>query len=446
MRDGSVMFHKEFLMNGLQDYFKSGRPREHKKFEAEYLDRFEAALGECGISEGIYIASHLFLFSYTLSNEYKIIQQKIYDRICLPYQNWVHQNFQSNHTKIKKGDKKNAYLFIVRHAITSGMYSPAQATYFMTKLMLEAGKLVYVISTGEVDEKFYRLKEKYPNFEIIQLKLYDDYSAAFNFMEGLCTGGLFENIFTDCEFSEPSFIAIRHQLDNMVLMSAGFYRVPWYAKILKPNVLGPAVGTAEISTPMPIEPDLLAPVIDHDLVELERGRLGFTQDDMIFGCFARLEKFTQAYVDIAKFILDKFPQSKLLIAGTNEQDFLRSAFKAELATNRLTLLGFSNSHLLGNLLSFGLETLPTLSGSTVLELYAKSKIVLTSKKDVTDIDYIRKARINDFVYSDKKGLDVLLNDFMDIDKRKSNEEKSKKFIEDMGHVCRSEYLKIIDSL
>ena len=433
-------------MNGLQDYFKSGRPRDYKKFEDEYLDRFEAALGESDISDGIYIASHLFLFSYTLSNEYKIIQQKIYDRICVPYQNWVKNKFRSEREPTKKSGKKNAYLFILRHAITSGMYSPAQTSYFMTKLMLDAGKLVYVISTGEVDEKFYRLKEKYPNFEIIKLKLYDDYAAAFNFMEGLCTGGLFETIFTDCEFSEPSFIAIRHQLDHMVLMSAGFYRVPWYAKILKPNVLGPAQGSAEVSTPMPIEPDLLAPLVDPDLIELERERLGYTADDIVFGCFARLEKFTQDYVDIAKYILDKIPQSKLLIAGTNAQDFLRAAFETELSSNRVTVLGFSNSHLLGNLLSFGLETTPTLSGSTVLELYAKRKIVLTSSKNVTDIDYIRKARINEFVYFDQAGLDALLDDFLKIEKRKSNEDRSRKFIENMGVVCRNEYLEIIDAL
>ena len=112
----------------------------------------------------------------------------------------------------------------------------------------------------------------------------------------------------------------------------------------------------------------------------------------------------------------------------------------------MTILGPSNAHNLGHLLTFGLETMPTLSGSTVLELYAKSKIVLTSSQNVTDIDYISNARIPDFVYKNQDELDSLIYNLRDKNYRIANEKKSYDFITKMYENCKNRYFDIIKNL
>ena len=303
---------KSEMFKTLDHYFRNGRPRDFQRFEQSFLSAFPEALRDCTPVDGIMLASTLFLFSYTLSTEYKVVQDKIHDHICKPYENWIKANFKSSKSA-NKLQYKNSHLFILRHAVTSGLYSPGQTSFFIIKLLLENNAEVCVVTRGRVDEKFDSLKKKYKNFSIIQLNPNESRENILDYLEKVCLSGLFTKIFTDQEFSETSFISVLHNLDNLILLSAGYYRVPWYAKVFKPNVLGSAVNDREIITPMPIELELLSPEISPlEISELKKN-LTYTDNDIIFGCFARLEKFTQEYVDKSEYILNKIPDSKLLI-------------------------------------------------------------------------------------------------------------------------------------
>ena len=436
---------KSEMFSILEYYFTHGRPREYKKYEGPLFDQFPKILKECSPVEAIRAASTLFLFSYTLASEYKHVQETIYEKICLPYKQWIESQTPST-KEAKKTRNKNSYLLILRHAVTSGLYSPGQTSYFLTKLLVENDAQVRIVCLGSLDETFHSLTKKFKNLEIIQIAPNEKREKVLDYLENLCLSGLFTTIFTEQEFSEPSYIAVRHRLDNLVLISAGYYRLPWYSKILKPNVLGGSENDREIITPMPIELELLNPQFNPaDLKEVKE-KLHFSDKDIVFGCFARLEKFTHDYIERANLILDQIPESKLLIAGPNSQDFLTNHLGERLASGRAAILGPSNAHVLGHVLTFGLETMPTLSGSTVLELYAKSKIVLTSSENVTDIDYIANARIKDFVYNSKKELEILVNKVADPEFRTMNEKKSYDFMNAMYENCKSQYYKIIQNL
>jgi predicted O-linked N-acetylglucosamine transferase (SPINDLY family) len=220
--------------------------------------------------------------------------------------------------------------------------------------------------------------------------------------------------------------------------------LPWYGKILKPNVLGAPENNREIATQMPIDLGLLNPSGSNDAADKTRQDLGFEKTDIVFGCFARLEKFNEQYIKIAKAILTKIPNSRLLIAGTNSNSFLRAALQEFLPTKRAVILGFSDSHALGHILTFGLETTPTLSGSTVLELYAKSVPVITCSENVTDLGYIAEARVPDLVYDSVDAIIADIFRFTDESWRLAMGDKCLSFVSEMSERCKSSYFEILD--
>ena len=440
-----VEIDKLELTKALNFYFSNGRPRYFRHLTSNFLSKFPKILSKCTIEEGIQITSQLFLLCYTLAEEYKIIQETIYNQVAIPYYNWIIEKNKTSDKKVSNINiNKDKYLLVVRHAITRGMYSPGQTTYFLTKLLLERGKSVTLIVHNKVDQSFLTLEKKYNNLEILKLNENIKFFDKFNALEDIFLNGGYKYIITDQEFSEISYISAKHDLKNTILLSAGYYKLPWYGQILKPNVLGPSENSREIPTQMPIDLGLLNPGGSGDSVEKTRHDLGFDPDDIVFGCFARLEKFNEQYITIAKAILTQIPNSRLLIAGTNSDAFLRGALQEFLANKRAVILGFSDSHALGHVLTFGLETTPTLSGSTVLELYAKSVPVITCSQNVTDLGYIAEARVPELVYPRVEDIIADISNFTDKSWRLAMGSKCLDFVSDMSERCKASYFDILD--
>ena len=440
-----VEINKNELNKALDFYFSTGRPRYFKHLTRNFLNKFPKILNSCTTEEGIIITNRLFLLLYTLSDEYKLIQETIYNEIAIPYYNWIIENNKNLDRQIlNKSVDNNKYLLIVRHAITKGMYSPGQTTYFLTKLLLERGKSVTLIVYNKVDQSFLDLEKLYDTLKIIKLDKNIKFSEKLSALEDIFIHGEFKYIITDQEFSEVSYISVKYDVKNTILLSAGYYKLPWYGKILKPNVLGPPENSREISTEMPIDLGLLNPAGSDAAADKTRQDLGFEKTDIVFGCFARLEKFNEQYVKIAKAILTKIPNSRLLIAGTNSNSFLISALHEFVATKRAVILGFSDSHSLGHILTFGLETTPTLSGSAVLELYAKSIPVITCKENVTDLGYISQARVPELVYETAESIIADVSRFTDPSWRVAMGHKCLNFVSDMSERCKSSYFEILD--
>lgn len=440
-----VEIDKIELKKALNFYFSNGRPRYFRHLTNNFLDKFPNILSNCNIEEGIQITSQLFLMCYTLAEEYKLIQDIIYNKIAMPYYNWIvkdNKNIENNISN--KNIDHNKYLLVVRHAVTKGMYSPGQTTYFLTKLLLERGKSVTLIVLGKVDQSYLKLEADYNGLEILKLTQDIKFSDKFDALENIFIHGGYKYIITDQEFSEISYISSKYNLKNTILLSAGYYKLPWYGKILKPNVLGMPENSREISTQMPIDLGLLNPSGSDNDADKTRQNLGFERTDIVFGCFARLEKFNDQYIKIAKAILTKIPNSRLLIAGTNSNSYLRGALQEFLETKRAVILGFSDSHALGHILTFGLETTPTLSGSTVLELYAKSVPVITCSENVTDLGYIAEARVPELVYDSVDGIIADISRFTDASWRLAMGNKCVNFVSEMSERCKSSYFEILD--
>ena len=165
-----VEINKNELNKALDFYFSTGRPRYFKHLTRNFLNKFPKILNSCTTEEGIIITNRLFLLLYTLSDEYKLIQETIYNEIAIPYYNWIIENNKNLDRQIlNKSVDNNKYLLIVRHAITKGMYSPGQTTYFLTKLLLERGKSVTLIVYNKVDQSFLDLEKLYDTLKIIKL-------------------------------------------------------------------------------------------------------------------------------------------------------------------------------------------------------------------------------------------------------------------------------------
>lgn len=441
-----VEIDKIELSKALNFYFSNGRPRYFRHLTRNFLNKFPKILDNCNIEEGIQITSQLFLLCYTLAEEYKLIQDTIYNEIAIPYRNWIIEKNKIVENKFSNINvDQNKYLIVVRHAVTKGMYSPGQTTYFLTKLLLERGKSVTLIVIGKVDESYLKLETEHSHLEILKLNQNIKFSDKFNAMEDLFLNGGYKYIITDQEFSEISYLSTKHKLNNTILLSAGYYKLPWYGKILKPNVLGASENSREISTQMPIDLGLLNPSESDATADKTRQDLGFKKNDVIFGCFARLEKFNEQYIKIAKAIITKIPNARLLIAGTNSNSFLRGALQEYLESKRAVILGFSDSHALGHILTFGLETTPTLSGSTVLELYAKSVPVITCSENVTDLGYIAEARVPELVYDNIDSIIADISRFTDNAWRTAMGSKCLTFVSEMSERCKASYFEILDN-
>jgi hypothetical protein len=441
-----IEMSKEELRSLLQFYFSRGRPRYLKIIEQNMIKNFKNLINSLNDEELVNISSEMFLFCYTLATEYKNIQNLIYNDIAIPYFYCVKQRFKKIKVEFPERNKKTkheSFLLIVRHATVKGMYSPGQTTFFISKKLLERHKKLSLLVFGEIDEKFFELEKIYSKLEIYKMPPDAKFSERINILETLCMKGGFDQILTDQEFSEISFVTIKNKLKNVTLVSAGFYRVPWYTKILKPSVLGAPNNSRELQVPMPIEMELLDPIIDPSLIIEFKNTYQIKDEDLVFGCFARLEKFTEQYIDIATKILNKIPQSKLLIAGTNSKTFLEKSLATYIKEGRATILGYSDSHILGHVLSFGLETTPTLSGSTVLELYAKKIPVLTCSYNVTDIDYINRARVPEFVFSELKDIEKFFDKICSKRWIKSAGEIAYNFVKAMADESAADYVKML---
>lgn len=440
-----IKMDKSELIQALHFYFSTNRPRYFKLIESTFVDNFNSIIENCNVEESIYISTHLFLLVYTLADEYKNIQDYIYERIAIPYHKWIMSTSPSKDHIFEPDHQSQDYLFLARHAITRGMYSPGQTTYFICRLLLQAGNGVTILTPGSIDFDFRNLQIEFPKLKFVQIDQSQGFLKNFNLIEQLCLNTKFKKILTDQEFSEISYIATRHRLNNTILISSGYYRVPWYGKIFKPNVLGQPQNEREIATPMPIDLRLLNPKVPKKEIEDTKQKLGISKNDIVFGCFARLEKFNSKYVELAKCILDRVPQSKLLIAGTNSDSFLKEALSDYIAKKRAIILGFSDAHILGHILSFGLETTPTLSGSSVLELYAKGKPVITCGEGVTDLGYIAEARVPELVFQSPADI---MSQIDRINSDQWNKQMSRvclSFVEKMEAECKIKYYELLQS-
>lgn len=403
-----------FVFNGLNKYFgEFERSQKFRGTEIELSIRFNEFLDFFNKEQGVYFTTHFFLFCYTLTQDYKQIQSTIFTNIALPFQNWVINNWQAFTPAIKDIKSGNEYVFVCRHAATVGPYAPGSSVYTFANALLEANRKVTIISLGVVCNQFAQLSKKHNNLKIYtikQLPLVERFSSLVELLKVIQP----KAILSEIEFDIVSVLSILKPNLPTIFLSAGFYSIPWFDKIGVTDSLEIDATTPRkndfFEIPTYVSNKVLNPPVDKKIVSHVKGQIGISKNDFVIGSFARMEKFQKPFLKLIKNVLDECPNAKIILAGSNDRSPVEHALNEYTTAGRAVVLPLSNVHVLGHCVSLGIDTFPTHSGFSVLELMAKG-VPVVAKKDIENHINLRQ-RVPELIRDDDSLLLELICDFV----------------------------------
>lgn len=377
------------LFDTLNQYFDEfERSRKFRGLENRLCGRFSEFLVYLNRDPGTYFADLFFQFCYTLTQDYKIIQETIYTNVALPYQNWVNDKWQAFIPAVKDITRGNEYVFVCRHAVTTGPYAPGSSVFTYANALLGADRKVTVISLGDVGQQFGELAKKHPHLKIYTVKQMhptERFSALVELLKLIQPTA----IMTEIEFDIVSVLSILKPELPTIFFSPGFYKIPWFDKIGLTDSLDLSNGSGVCSVnsnrfsffeiPTYVSNKVLAPPVDKTEISNVRHHLGLNEKDFVIGSFARMEKFQNPFLKVIKNVLDECPTVKVVLAGPNDRAPIESALRKYIGLGRVVVLPVSNVHVLGHCVNLGIDTFPTHSGFSVLELMAKGVPVVAKK-------------------------------------------------------------------
>jgi hypothetical protein len=392
------------ICSAVKFYFANGRPRLFRTVEAKIRSRFEELLQNMTIEEGIAYTDNFFLLSYNFADDTRLCQTEIHDDICLSYENWlkkqqVNIEFPTTHLE------KNHVLFICRHATTAGGYAPGMSVYTFSKALTQIGYKVSILVLGAIDERFRTFVQSCQDVETYQLQqnqLAKIFQGTLSIVKKVkpCV------ILTEIEFGVPAFLSIKELPVPIIYLSPGYYNLPWYDRIALTDTLSKnPISTYRnkfFEIPTYVDMDILSPPVDINLIENMRQKLGFSKMDLVVGAFARMEKFSPQFLDMLCKMAVQHDRLKILLAGPNDKDRVVRHLRSLIDEGRCVVLGSSNVHILGHLLTFGIDTFPNHSGFTLNELMAKGVPVLTKWSESIDANW--EMRIPDLIFQTEDDL------------------------------------------
>ena len=394
------------VVDFLNYYFQNNRPQKYFEVKENLLYNFSSLLEMYADPfEGINFTSNFFLFNYTQTSDFTEVQIGIHNFVAVPYLIWLKRKLRQLNIKPLSFRKSDEIVYVVRHAMTSGLYAPGQSAYIQTKALLESGYHVSVLAIGNVDENFTSLSKVFDNFDIARIDPSLPLKNRFYLLRDFVEKRRPKLILTEIEFDVVSALDIAGCSSPIFFMSAGYYNLPWYSKlglfeILKKNKVTQRDKDV-FYFPMSVDIEILAQQRPASAIKEMKVSLGIENEDVVFGCFARKEKFSDSYLDFCIRVLEQVPYSKLLIAGPNDDNNIKVKLKNFINDGRAIVLGPSDVHVLGGVIDIGFETFPLASGSSIMELMAKSVPVLTvTQFEETNIH--EKLRVAELVYHDEE--------------------------------------------
>ena len=396
----------QFFADIIKDYFDSGRPSSFEKYERPLTNRLPQFLKFVDFDGLIVLIQNFFLFCRT-NNPQKNTddqQQQISEEVLRPFLRRVEEIIERLELDPLSYPLEQKNVIIqTRHALTQGTYAPGKQIYAVARALLGAGFKVKVFSYGEVDEEFKALMASNPHFQIAQKQhlkpleqLFDLRSEAFHFRP--CA------IFTDQEIGVLTAVEAIGLSSKCFLLSAGFYRVPWYSKImLTEELMTSSLMQSDRFHPIPqtLLIDNLAPKIDHKTISEVKVQLGLGES-FVIGSFARYEMFSEEFLRLLDKILQNIKNAKVILAGTNDQSLAKRLLKKHIAAGRVNILGPSKTAIVGYVCDVFLDTFPTVTGYAALESMAKGKPVLTLNCE--NLQNYRENRLEELIFNSKDDL------------------------------------------
>jgi hypothetical protein len=428
----------------LNRYFNEhDRNQTFQKVEKLISQRFSDIIVHFDLDNGTQFASAFYLFCYTLTNietGYTRVQNSIYTHIAIPFQSWVKDKGTMVEALMSAVPEGDDYVFICRRAEVNGAYAPGKSVYTYAEALLARGESVWIIALWSSDEKFIELKKRYNKLRISVLFTS---SLEVNLISIIEILKLAEPkvILTETEFELPSILGILNSKIPMIYLAQGFHNLPWYDLIGINDNLDPAhTGRSKkdfFDLPVWVARDILAPEVDLNAINQTKIELGIDKNDFIIGAFARMEKFTEPFLNFICRCLDTEKSLKVILAGPNDTQLVEEKLKQFSNEGRAIVLPFVDVNIVGHCIDLGIDTFPLHSGYSVLELMAKNIPVL-AKKDKF-LGSLISDRLPDALKATEDDLIALITDLannpklLDTFKLKTNEfmilhDKSEKFL------------------
>jgi glycosyltransferase involved in cell wall biosynthesis len=370
------------------------RSRAFRGTELTLLRRFDEMLSFFDHNEGVIFANKCFLFCYTLTLNYKQVQTSIHDFLALPYQRWAQQKWQFLKPVVAEITSGDEYVFVCRHAVTKGGYAPGSSTFTFAKALLKQGYKVTIISLGNVTSEFVSLTERYTNLKLFRLRPAlpeTKLLAILKFLKLIKP----RCVLTEIEFDIVSVISILKPSVPIIYLSPGYYNLPWFDKIgLTDNLSVDPVGARILDffeIPTYIATEILNPPVDIKILSNAKNTFAITDQNFLIGSFARMEKFQPPFLAVLNKVLERCSHVKVLLAGPNDRSLVTQSLNKFISTNRAFVLPSSDVHILGHCLNLGIDTFPTHSGFSVLELMAKG-VPVVAKRDA-EMDALWRQRL-----------------------------------------------------
>ena len=417
-------------------YFKSGRPRYFVDFERKMSTRFIEVIDKIPFSILTSITNRYHQFAKTVrpQNLDDSRQQQICTDVLIPFHNRL-RKIRKNNPFNRLSYKKNPQniLIITRHALTNSMYAPGKIIFSVASSLVEVGMNVQVISLGKIDDAFSELMSNCSNFNVFN-DLGEISSETDQFHELRDRISKFKPvaIFTETEVSILVAVELYKLPSPIFLISAGFYRIPWYSGVLVTQELSKQIRNLKLDKPffdIPQihQPENLAPYCDPTNLAKIKSKLNIT-DKFVIASFARYELFSEEFLLLATTILDKIPNSTLLLAGSNSRTPAEKYLKDYIKKERVHLLGISDISAFGYCCDVFLDTFPMCTGYAALESMAKGKPVFSL--DCEPLKHYDVSRIKHLIF---KTPEQLVNSLYEVSKNKNYYDtisiESKQFIE-----------------
>lgn len=376
--NGSVKHEFAELLNM---YFTNGRPKIFSKYKDELLRMFPKALETMPVDHMFETAHNLFLFVRTSEDLQgdRENQEYINRHVFQPFQKKLAELVPFIRVqKLIFEPKRDTYVVLTRHALTQGTYAPGKFIYSVCKALLRENKQVILCHTGKIDKNFIQL-ENIGRFSSHQCT--GDSIKKFFDLRKIIQDAKPVEVLTEIELSELNLIEAIGVSSKVSLLSAGVFKTPWFDKKYLVTELYQDEDKEDkklVPIPQVHDKDLLAPIQPaealHELKQKYR-----LEGKFVIGSFARYEKFTPQFLQLAKKCLETVNNSVLILAGPNDQSPVADYFSKEIKQGKVILLGFINTSILGWIIDVFLEPFPVTAGFAALESLAKGKPVFTLK-------------------------------------------------------------------
>ena len=396
----------QYFADIINNYFQLGRPQEFEEYETELTQKLPQLFSFLDFNQLINLSHNYFLFCRTNNPEKNtdLHQQKINEEVFIPFWNRLNLILKNqNFTRLNYNPKPKNVILQTRHATTQGSYAPGKQIFAFSKALLLERYNVKVLSSGNIDADFKDLMLNNPCFHVSQ-------------KQGLSELEKLADLRSECQQFEPATVFTDAELGLLVaaeiigmpakchLLSAGFYRVPWYSKIL----LTEELMTDELredskfhAIPQTLLMENLAPKISKNQILEARSQLKL-ENDFVVGAFARYEMFSESYLSFVDTYLQRTKNTKVVLAGPNAQNLAKRLLACHISNGRVKLLGKSNTAILGHLCHAFLDTFPNVTGYAALESMAKGKPVFTL--DCKNLGLYSKNRLRELIFDCEREL------------------------------------------